>query len=139
VLGITLGACEATPGAESPSPAQSQPANASDSIFFARDVMPVISRLGCNSVQCHGSFAGKGGMALSLFGGSPEDDYETLVKAERAKRVNRMEPPKSPVLLKATGAIKHEGAQQIFDQQLGDSPGSDRPCPELGIRLAGEP
>jgi len=82
-------------------------------IVFQRDVMPLITRLGCNTAQCHGAFSGQGGMALSLFAGSPADDYETLVKAERARRVNRWDPAKSLLLLKATGTLQHAGGQKI--------------------------
>ena len=52
-------------------------------------------------------------MTLSLFGGSPVDDYETIVKAERARRVNRWDPPRSLLLLKATAAIDHGGGRKI--------------------------
>ncbi len=71
---------------------------------FRRDVHPLLDRLGCGTVECHGAFAGQGGMTLVLFGGDPVADYETLVKAERGQRVNRMEPEKSLLLLKTTGA-----------------------------------
>ena len=106
VLGLAFWAFTSASGAE---PA----AAASNSVVFLRDVMPWINRLGCNSVKCHGAPLGQGGMALSLFGGDPEEDYETLAKAERAMRIDRMEPAKSLLLLKATATIPHTGGQKI--------------------------
>ncbi len=81
VLGLLVADCGAARGADPPKPAPVQPAIASNSVFFLRDVMPLVNRLGCNSVQCHGAPLGKGGMPLSLFGGDPEEDYETIAKA----------------------------------------------------------
>jgi hypothetical protein len=113
MLGLVLAGCNSARGAELPNPAQGQPAVASNSVFFLRDVMPLVNRLGCNSLQCHGAPLGKGGMPLSLFGGDPEEDYETLAKAERGTRIDRMQPAQSLLLLKATAAIPHTGGQKI--------------------------
>ena len=85
---------------------------------FRRDIQPAITRLGCNAVECHGAFAGQGGMSLVLYEGDPAEDFETLVKAERGRRVNRLEPEKSLLLRKATKAIPHGGDQRF-------KPGSD--------------
>src|SRR5262244_2089422 len=42
---------------------------------FRNHVIPVLTRLGCNSGACHGSSAGKGGFKLTLRGYDPEADY----------------------------------------------------------------
>jgi hypothetical protein len=84
-----------------------------DPLSFVRDVMPRISRLGCNAVACHGSQKGKGGLSLSMFGAAPQADYEALTKADGGRRVNRVEPLKSLFLLKATGSVAHEGKEKI--------------------------
>ena len=52
-------------------------------------------------------------MALSLFGGDPEDDCATIAKAERGLRIDRMEPAKSLLLLKTTAAVAHGGGRLI--------------------------
>jgi len=107
---LVLGPLDQGQGADAPAPkagGQGQP------VVFQRDVMPLLARLGCAASRCHGAFAGQGGMALSLFGGSPVDDYETLVKAERARRVNRWEPAQSLLLLKATATIQHGGGRKV--------------------------
>ena len=113
VLGLIVLISASAGGADPPKPAPVQPATASNSVFFLRDVMPLVTRLGCNSVQCHGAPLGKGGMPLAMFGGDPEEDYETIVKDQRGMRIDRIEPAKSLLLLKVTGSIPHGGAQKI--------------------------
>ena len=73
-----------------------------DSANFLRDVMPLFSKLGCNAVACHGSSSGKGGFRLSMFGAEPDVDYEALTKMHLGRRINRVEPTKSLILLKAS-------------------------------------
>jgi len=80
---------------------------------FARDVIPLVDRLGCNAAKCHGATGGKGGLQLSLFAAEPEKDYEALVKSAAGRRVNRVEPAKSLFLLKATAGIEHEGGKRV--------------------------
>ncbi len=112
VLGLLAVNCGSAPTADPPKSAQAQPAAASRSVFFLRDVMPLVTRLGCNSVQCHGAPLGKGGMPLSMFGGDAEGDYETIVKDQRGTRINRMDPARSLLLLKVSGSIPHGGAAE---------------------------
>ena len=57
------------------------PAASGPVLDFTNDVMPLISRLGCNQAACHGSVQGKGGLQLSLFGGDAADDYAALTLA----------------------------------------------------------
>ena len=52
-----------------------------ESAYFLRDVMPLFTKAGCNSAQCHGSGLGKGGFRLSLFGAEPDADYDALTKS----------------------------------------------------------
>jgi hypothetical protein len=84
-----------------------------ESAIYLRDVMPLMTRLGCNAIQCHGSTLGKGGLRLSMFGADPDADYEALTKMHLGRRINRVEPPKSLVLLKPTNAVAHTGGQKI--------------------------
>ena len=46
---------------------------------FRNEVLPVLSKAGCNTGGCHGALAGKGGFRLSLFGYNPEADYLSIV------------------------------------------------------------
>lgn len=87
--------------------------SADDSTYFLRDVIPLISHLGCNTAQCHGSATGKGGLKLSMFGADPGLDFESLTRSAEGRRINRVEPAKSLFLLKATASIEHKGGQIV--------------------------
>ena len=78
---------------------------------FIRDVNPVISRLGCNAGTCHGAKDGKNGFKLSLRGYDALYDVRAFGDDHAARRVNFASPDDSLMLLKATGAVPHEGGQ----------------------------
>ncbi|MCH2060856.1 MAG: DUF1549 domain-containing protein [Verrucomicrobiales bacterium] len=80
-------------------------------VDYIRDVMPVVSRLGCNAGTCHGSKDGKNGFKLSLRGYDPIYDIRALTDDLGARRVNVAAPDSSLMLLKATAAVPHEGSQ----------------------------
>jgi hypothetical protein len=88
-------------------PASTQPPAkfAPATVDFERHVAGLLSRLGCNSAACHGSFQGKGGFRLSLFGQSPELDYKAL----QGGRIDTDSPDQSLLLLKPSGREKHGG------------------------------
>lgn len=76
---------------------------------FERHIMGLFGRMGCNSGSCHGSFQGKGGFRLSLFGYDPEKDYLALTHENLGRRINPVDPDGSLLLLKATGQVEHGG------------------------------
>jgi hypothetical protein len=80
---------------------------------FRNDVLPVMTKVGCNSGPCHGAAAGKNGFKLSLRGYDPVADYYALTHQADARRTNRMEPGKSLILLKPTLAIAHGGGRRF--------------------------
>ena len=84
------------------------PARAQE-VSFERDVMPVLSRAGCNAGACHGNLNGKGGFKLSLKGENPESDLAALTRDMLARRTDPHRPAESLVLQKATGGVPHEG------------------------------
>ena len=47
---------------------------------FRKHVIPVLTKMGCNSGACHGAAAGKNGFALTLRGYDPEADYDTITR-----------------------------------------------------------
>src|SRR5204863_101076 len=55
-------------------------------LTFRNHVMPVLTRVGCNSGPCHGALAGKSGLKLTLRGYDPEADYLTLTRQATARR-----------------------------------------------------
>ncbi len=78
-------------------------------VNFVRDVMPTMSKLGCNAGTCHGSAEGKNGFKLSLRGYDPQVDYRALTDDLEARRFNRAAPERSLMLLKPSGGIAHTG------------------------------
>ena len=58
-------------------------------VSFVQDVMPTISKLGCNAGTCHGSAQGKNGFKLSLRGYDPVFDHLALTDDLSARRFNR--------------------------------------------------
>jgi hypothetical protein len=88
-------------------------ADETSAIDFERHVMGLLGKMGCDAGSCHGSFQGKGGLRLSLFGYDPELDYRALVRDAMARRVNTWAPDRSLMLLKATGRMDHGGGQRF--------------------------
>ena len=80
---------------------------------FRNHVLPVMTKVGCNSGACHGAAAGKNGFKLTLRGYDPLADYYTLTRQALARRTERLEPAKSLILLKPTMAIAHGGGQRF--------------------------
>jgi WD40 repeat protein len=79
---------------------------------YVRDVMPAISRMGCNAGTCHGAKDGKNGFKLSLRGYDPIYDVRAFVDDHEGRRINFAAADDSLMLLKATGAVPHEGGQR---------------------------
>ncbi|MDQ3621408.1 MAG: DUF1549 and DUF1553 domain-containing protein, partial [Verrucomicrobiota bacterium] len=80
---------------------------------FRHDVMPVISKAGCNAGACHGYSLGKNGFKLTLRGADPEKDYLALTDEFSERRINRHNPPASLLLLKPLGDLPHEGGVRL--------------------------
>ena len=80
---------------------------------FRNDVLPVLTKLGCNSGACHGAAAGQDGFGLSLFGYDPEGDYQTITRQWVGRRINKALPEESLLLKKATGSVPHTGGQRV--------------------------
>ncbi|HEX4795092.1 MAG TPA: DUF1549 and DUF1553 domain-containing protein [Humisphaera sp.] len=78
-------------------------------VRFVRDIEPVLAAVGCNAGTCHGAAKGKNGFKLSLRGYDPEFDYAALAQDLQGRRINRVQPDQSLMLLKPTGAVAHEG------------------------------
>jgi hypothetical protein len=78
-------------------------------VSFVRDVMPTLSRMGCNAGTCHGSQEGKNGFKLSLRGYDPLFDHRALTDDLEGRRFNRAAPDASLMLLKTSGAVPHVG------------------------------
>ena len=85
-----------------------------DKVDFERHIMGLLGRMGCNSGSCHGSFQGKGGFRLSLFGYEPGKDYEAITRDNFGRRLNTGDAHNSLLLLKASGQVSHGGGTRFL-------------------------
>jgi hypothetical protein len=93
-------------------------AEPSASIDFATEIMPVLTKAGCNTGACHGAAAGRGGFRLSLLGGDAAADYEAIVHALEGRRINLAKPAESLLLKKPTGYLDHGGDVALPEESL---------------------
>lgn len=85
-------------------------------VDFQHDIMPVLTKFGCNSGACHGAAIGRGGFKLSLYGGNSAEDYEAIVRQRSGRRVNLASPTRSLLLAKPIESIAHGGGVR-FDSE----------------------
>jgi WD40 repeat protein/mono/diheme cytochrome c family protein len=85
---------------------------------YVRDIMPITSKLGCNQGTCHGAKEGKAGFKLSLRGYDPIYDVLAYADELASRRANVASPEHSLMLLKASGAVPHEGGQLTVPGEL---------------------
>jgi hypothetical protein len=65
---------------------------------FAEDIVPVLTRLGCNTGSCH----------------DREGDFKSLARDGGERRLTRFAPEQSLFLAKATGRVAHGGGQRLI-------------------------
>src|SRR5262245_31100795 len=83
-------------------------------VSFVNDIMPVLTKAGCNVGVCHAKAGGgQNGFQLSLLGFEPQDDFEHLTKEDRGRRLFPASPERSLVLKKASGQVPHGGGVRL--------------------------
>jgi hypothetical protein len=82
-------------------------------VDFDTEIVPILTKAGCNAAACHGSAAGRGGFKLSLFGGDPAWDYDEIVHRLEGRRINPTSPESSLVIAKPTEQMAHEGGTRF--------------------------
>lgn len=80
---------------------------------FENDIVPILSKFGCNSSGCHGKAEGQNGFKLSVFGFDPAADFTALAKESRGRRVFPAAPEQSLLLQKVSGQVAHGGGLRI--------------------------
>jgi len=85
----------------------------SSAVSFGEDVIPILSKAGCNQGACHASQYGKGEFKLSLFGFAPEQDHPQFVRDWQQRRVSFLAPADSLILKKATMEVAHGGGKRF--------------------------
>ena len=96
---LAVGVCAAEPGPRS--------------FNFENDIIPILSRFGCNASGCHAKAEGQNGFKLSVFGFDPWADYLALTQEARGRRVLAPVPELSLLLSKASGGVPHGGGVRI--------------------------
>ena len=100
---------------------QSAPA-AERPISFVNDIIPVLTKAGCNVGVCHAKAGnGQNGFQLSLLGFEPQEDFEHLTKEARNRRLFAGAPERSLLLMKATGQVPHGGGVRLTANSEGYS------------------
>ena len=82
---------------------------------FPNDVLPHLTRLGCNAGSCHGSATGQKGFKLSLLGYDAAWDYAAITRDLRGRRVDLAEPEKSLLLRKPSRQLPHTGGKVMTE------------------------
>jgi hypothetical protein len=120
VTALGAGDCKitVTVGTQETSVAGSVGSAKPDEVSFRNQLIPTLTRAGCNAGACHGALAGKGGMKLSLRGFDPDTDWFVLTRQARARRVDLTNPTDSLMLKKATRTVPHGGGTRFTE----DSP-----------------
>jgi Protein of unknown function (DUF1553)/Protein of unknown function (DUF1549)/Bacterial Ig-like domain (group 2) len=80
---------------------------------FVENVLPILSKAGCNGGACHASQHGKGGFTLSVMGYDPPADRNAIVRDRMQRRVNLLNSADSLLLKKPTMSVPHGGGRRI--------------------------
>ncbi len=93
--------------------ADSPPSGEREAPSFVNDVVPVLTRLGCNSGSCHGKLAGQNGFKLSLRGYAPELDHVAITRDAKGRRIAKSRPRESLLLAKPLMRVPHQGGLRL--------------------------
>jgi hypothetical protein len=94
-------------------------AGETSAVDFDSQIIPILTKSGCNSGACHGAAAGRGGFRLSLLGADAESDYQQIVFALEGRRIHRVRPERSLILLKSSEQIEHGGDVALAEDSAG--------------------
>ncbi|MCX7401016.1 MAG: DUF1549 domain-containing protein [Planctomycetales bacterium] len=78
---------------------------------YQQDVLPILTRFGCNQGACHGKLAGQNGFRLSLRGYASDWDYDSITHEFFGRRIDRAAPANSLLVTKPAGMSPHGGGK----------------------------
>ena len=97
-----------------------EPESDDQPVSFVNDVMPILTKAGCNSGVCHAKAGGgQNGFQLSLLGFEPAEDYGSLTRDGRGRRLFPAAPERSLLLQKMSGRIPHGGGIRLQPESKG--------------------
>ncbi len=82
-------------------------------VSFSREIVPILSKAGCNQGACHGSQHGRGGFKLSLLGFDPGFDHSQIVQSAEGRRIVVTDAERSILLQKPTLLMEHKGGERF--------------------------
>lgn len=82
-------------------------------VSFTNEVLPILTKSGCNAGSCHGAATGKNGFGLSLFGFDPAHDHLALTRELRGRRLDVASPDDSLFLQKGSARVGHQGGKRL--------------------------
>ena len=85
----------------------------SPTLSYTKDILPILTKAGCNLGSCHAKASGQAGFRLSIFAFDPKTDFMEFVNDSRGRRVFPALPEDSLILQKATVRVQHEGGQRF--------------------------
>jgi hypothetical protein len=88
-------------------------ARAETPVGFTCEVVPILTKSGCNQGACHGAQHGRGGFKLSLLGFDPLFDYAQIVQSNEGRRVVVSDPERSILLQKPALVMEHGGGERL--------------------------
>jgi Protein of unknown function (DUF1553)/Protein of unknown function (DUF1549) len=89
-------------------------------VSFVNDIVPALTKSGCNLGVCHAKAGGgQNGFQLSLLGFEPLEDFENLTKGGRGRRLFLANPERSLLLRKASGKVPHGGGVRLPETSEG--------------------
>ena len=95
-----------------------QGAQTSLPLHFNNDIIPLLTKAGCNSGGCHGKQSGQNGFKLSVFGHDAAADYESLIHEGRGRRLFPAVPGQSLLLAKASNRVPHGGGRRLEEDSI---------------------
>ena len=82
-------------------------------ISFEHQIIPILTKAGCNMGGCHGKAEGQNGFKLSVFGYDPPSDFAAITMEGRGRRVSASDPTHSLFLRKGTAGMPHGGGRKL--------------------------
>ena len=87
--------------------------NGESSSSFVNDIVPILTRYGCNAGGCHGKLAGQNGFRLSLRGYATDADYLAMTRNSSGRILSLAKPDDSLLIQKACGELPHGGGKRF--------------------------
>jgi len=82
-------------------------------VTLEREILPILTRAGCNAGACHGKARGQNGFQLSLLGFDPAFDHDAMTREARGRRIFPPAPERSLLLVKASAQVPHGGGRRL--------------------------